>query len=645
MLQFFRNFFKTKIGLAIALAFLALIGFAFASMDVSSTGTFGGIAGGDNVAVVGDTRIGTADLRQATDETLRQARQQNPEATLETLLASGGLDEVLDNLINQFALIAWGEEHGLRAGRNLVNSEIQQIPGARGPTGEFSEDAYGVFLRQAGLTDASLRQQMRTTLFYRQSLYPAAFGAKIPDSIATTYARSFKERRSGAIATISADLFQPQGAPTEAQLNKFYADSKARFVRPERRTIRYATFGAEALGDSIEPTDQEIADYYKDNAARYAARETRSFTQLIVPTREGAAAIEARVANGASFDQAAGSAGLRTTALEAQDRSKIRAETSADVAAAYFSATEGSLTKPARSPLGWHIARVTNVESIPARSLAAARTEIVETLRAEKRQLGVVELATTIEDRLADGASLATLAEELKLDVQTLRPATASGRIYGANESVPPVIAPVLALAFQIEEGEPEISAMPDGQSFLVYEVSDITPSAAPQLAEIRNDVIAGWRQAEGNRGAEAAASRILKRVEGGQTLAAAVAAEKVAIRAPQSVNYSREELARMGNTRIPAPVVLLFSMAEGTAKKLRGTGDLGWYVVDLDSIALDKLQANDPLIAQAKAEISQSWSAEYAQQLVAAMRKEVGVERNETAIEAVRRQLLGQNN
>ena len=100
-----------------------------------------------------------------------------------------------------------------------------------------------------------------------------------------------------------------------------------------------------------------------------------------------------------------------------------------------------------------------------------------------------------------------------------------------------------------------------------------------------------------------------------------------------------------MGNTRIPAPVVLLFSMAEGTAKKLRGTGDLVWYVVDLDSIALDKLQANDPLIAQAKAEISQSWSAEYAQQLVAAMRKEVGVERNETAIEAVRRQLLGQNN
>ena len=614
-------------------------------MDVSSTGTFGGVAGGDSVAVVGDSKIGTADLRQAADETLRQARQQNPEATMQTMLAAGGLGEVLDNLINQFALIAWGEDNGLRAGRNLVNSEIQQIPAARGPTGEFSEDAYGIFLQQAGLTDASLRQQMRTTLFYRQALYPAAFGAKLPDSIATTYARSFKERRTGAIATISASLFEPKGAPTNAQLNKYYSDNKSQFIRPERRAIRYATFGAAALGDSIEPTKDEIAAYYKDNAARYAARETRSFTQLIVPTKEGAAAIEARVAGGASFDQAASSAGLRATTLDAQDRAKVRADTSADVAQAYFSAAEGDLTKPARSPLGWHIARVTDVEAISARSLAAARPEIVETLRAEKRQLGVVELATTIEDRLADGASLATLAEELKLDVTALPPATASGQIYGTANRVPPAIDPVLALAFQIEEGEAEITALPDGQTFMVYEVSDVTPSAAAPLAEIRNDVIASWRQSEGNRAAEAAAARILKRVESGQTLAASVAAENIAIRAPQQVSYSREELARMGNTRIPAPVVLLFSMAEGTAKKLRGSGDLGWYVVDLDNIVLEKLEANDPLIGQAKAEIAQSWSAEYTQQMVAAMRKEVGVERNETALEAVRRQLLGLNN
>src|SRR5690606_26090906 len=45
MLQSFRNFFRSKIGIVVTLAFLALIAIAFASSDVANTGTFGGIAG------------------------------------------------------------------------------------------------------------------------------------------------------------------------------------------------------------------------------------------------------------------------------------------------------------------------------------------------------------------------------------------------------------------------------------------------------------------------------------------------------------------------------------------------------------------------------------------------------------------------
>ena len=134
MLTFFRNFFKTKIGLGIALAFLVLIGFAFASMDVSSTGAFGGVAGGNRVAVVGDAKIGTADLSQAATDGLDRARQENPDATMQTFLAGGGLEEALDGLIARFSLVEWAREHGLRAGDNLINSEIRQIPAAAGPS-------------------------------------------------------------------------------------------------------------------------------------------------------------------------------------------------------------------------------------------------------------------------------------------------------------------------------------------------------------------------------------------------------------------------------------------------------------------------------------------------------------------------------
>ena len=44
MLQFFRNFFKSKLGVIITLAFLIVIAIAFGVGDVASNRTFAGVA-------------------------------------------------------------------------------------------------------------------------------------------------------------------------------------------------------------------------------------------------------------------------------------------------------------------------------------------------------------------------------------------------------------------------------------------------------------------------------------------------------------------------------------------------------------------------------------------------------------------------
>ena len=59
MISSIRKLFSSKLGIALAMAFLALIAVAFASMDVSSSGTFGGLSGTSHAAVVGDERIST----------------------------------------------------------------------------------------------------------------------------------------------------------------------------------------------------------------------------------------------------------------------------------------------------------------------------------------------------------------------------------------------------------------------------------------------------------------------------------------------------------------------------------------------------------------------------------------------------------
>src|SRR5690606_5392446 len=108
MFQFMRSFMKSKIGLAIALAFLGLIAVAFAGGDIANTGVFGGGAGGDRVATVGDERIDPATLNQAANSALERVKQSDPTMSMQAFISQGGLENVLDNLIDRLAIAAFG---------------------------------------------------------------------------------------------------------------------------------------------------------------------------------------------------------------------------------------------------------------------------------------------------------------------------------------------------------------------------------------------------------------------------------------------------------------------------------------------------------------------------------------------------------
>ena len=643
MFQFFRNFFKTKVGLAIALAFLGLIALAFASADVSSTGTFGGIAGGDRVAVVGDEKISTSDLVLGANNSISRVREEEPTITMQAFIREGGLTNTLEQLIDRAAIKDYARKYGLRAGDNLVNSEIRMISAFRGADGNFSEDTYRQALAQQRITDAQIREDLGIGLLSQQLLGPASFGSSVPEKLAYRYAQLFKERRQGSIALLPTAAFAPQGDANPATVKAFYDENRDLFVRPEQRTIRFASFDAEALGDRIVPTDAEIAARYERDRSEYAASETRSFTQVIVPTEAAASSIRERVVGGASLEEVAREAGLRANPVRDVARDALASQASPAVASAYFSTGRGQLSEPARSPLGWHVARIDIVDTRAARSLSDVRTTIVDTLREEKRVRGLADLAIEIEDQLSDGATLAEVADDLDLELSTANRVLADGRLAAnPQETVPEVLRPALATAFQMEEEQPEIAPVEGGQTYLVYEVGDITPAAAAPFAEIQQAVEARWRAEQGQKRAQAAADRVLKRLRDGQTIAAALSAEKTRVPPAQSIDMTREDLARQREQRIPPPIALMFSMAEGTVKKLDAGGNAGFFVLKVDDIAMDDIAEDDPLIGQARRQMGPLLGEEYADQLRAAMREELGVSRNPTAIEAVRQQLIG---
>ncbi|MEP5938933.1 MAG: SurA N-terminal domain-containing protein [Erythrobacter sp.] len=644
MITFMRNFFKSKIGLGITLGFLALIAFAFASSDVAGNATFGGIAGGDRVAVVGDDRIDAVELSRMTTSAVSQIRRENQTITMPAFVEQGGLDEVLDQLIERYAIGGFAKEYGLRAGDNLINSEILSIPAFNGPDGTFSQDVYQIALQQQGLSDAMVREDLASSLLAQQVLSPSLAGANFPDKFAMRYAALLKERRKGAFAFIPSAAFAPEGDPSAEQLGNFYDEKKARYIRPERRTIRYASFGIGSLDARVDPTSEEIAARYERDAAQYSARETRTLTQLIVPTQAAANALRDRVAAGENFANVAREAGFSTTQIGPIEREQFASSTNADVATAVFGANQGGVAEPRRGPLGWHLVRVDNVSVVAAQSLAAATPDIREQLTIEKRAAALADLSARTEEQIDSGTPLAEVADELGIQINTSPELTADGRVYGdPSRGVPEQLRPTLETVFQMEEGEPQLAEIVPGVNFIIFEASEISPSAAAPLAEITEEVTLAWRLSEGSRLAKEAAERIMERLSEDTELNAAVAQEEAQLPQPQPVDLNRQDLVTNQGQQVPPPLVLMFSMAEGTVKRLEATSDLGWFIVNLNEISTDEVSIDDPLVAAAQQQLRNTISEEYSAQLSAAMRNEIGVERNDASIEAVRKQLLGE--
>lgn len=642
MLQLFRNFFKSKIGVGFTLAFLVVIAIAFASSDVANTSVFGGVSGGDRVAVVGDERIDAAELSTNVTSAFDQVRQTQPTLTMAAFIAQGGFEEVIDRLLQRTTLSEYARTHGMRAGSRLIDSELAQVPAFKGLDGNFDQAAYNAVLSQRGLTDASVRKDFESGLLARQLITPISYSPMVPESIGRRYASLLRERRQGTVAMLPASAYAPQGNPTDAQLQAFYRTAASRFIRPERRVIRYASFGQEAIGSLPAPTEAQIAARYNRDKAQYAAKNRRRFTQLVVPTQDAANAIVAEVRGGKSLDVAAREKGLATASVGPVTQSELTTSTSAAVARAAFAAAQGGLMSPTRGGLGWYILRVDAIENEPARTLAQVRGEISAALAQEQRRAAFDDLTARIEEEFDNGSNLAEIARELKLNVAITKPALADGRIYGAQgETVPPMLSPVLQVAFQMEEGEPQLAPLVPGETFLIFDVSDITPSAVAPLAEIRSDVIAAWKQEQGTKAAKQAADRILARLRQGMTMTAALAAEKKALPALESVNLNREELGRQG--RVPSSLALMFSMAQGTVKKLEAPSDGGWYVVQLQKVEPGNVAAGDALIPATLRQLGAASGDEYVQQFIAAAQREIGVERNEEAIKAVSAQLTGQ--
>lgn len=624
---------------------LILISFVVTGMFTDGMGGLGQLGGSGNIAKISGQTITVNSASQRIQAQLDAQRQQQPGLDMAAFIRSGAVDETIEQIINSKAFEEFGRQNGMAISKRLVDSELASIAAFKGPTGQFDRNVFLGALAQRKLTEELLREDIAREKMVSSIITPAAGASRAPIGLITPYASLLLERRNGQVGFVPTAAMGAGAPPTDAEVNQFYQTSSARYTVPETRIIRYASFDRSRFEGKVVATDAEIAEAYKANAAQYAARESRVFSQAIVSSQAAATKIAAAARAGTPLAAAAKANGGEATTLASQEQGAFAGLTSPAVARAAFAAAQGAVVDPQKSPFGWHVIKVDAVNKIGGKSLADVRATLAAEIGKRKVDGAIADFITKIEDEIADGSTFDDVIKAQALSAERT-PAVTGGGIAPEDRAYKPApeLQPVLRDGFLAEpDDDASVVTIAPGQRYALLKVERVIPSAPRPLAAIRQQVVADFLTDRAAKAARKVADAIAAKANQGTAIAAAVSASGVPLPAVRPVSARRIDVtqAQQGG-KVPPALALLFSMPTKRAKVLAAPNREGFYIVWLDNIVPGNAMSEPGLIQATQTELGRAMGEEYLQQFAAAIRADLGVKKNDSAIAALKRSLSG---
>ena len=636
------TFFRKALSSWVVLAILGVVLVAFVITGVGDPFGGAGAPAAGSLAKVGDTNITEQDFRQRFDQLLQRARQSNPTATAEQAAQQGAVEQLIEQMTGIEALGQFAAAQKLAYAETAIDRDIAAIPAFQ-IAGRFDQTTYEQALGAQRLTDRDLRDGLRSDALRRQLLVPITFAASAPQALGEPYASLLLERRRGSVATVPAERMTGIAAPTDAQINAHYRANIRRYTLPERRAFRYALLTRADAVNRVSIPEADIKKYYDERKAIYGGVEQRELSQVVVQDQAVVQKIAQRAKAGEAFNAVASQLGgyaPSDLALGVLNQERLAETTNADIAKAAFAVPSGGIVGPVKSDFGWHVVRVDSIVPGVSRSLAQVRDEIVTTLRGERADDMLSDQIAEIEDSLADGQSFTEVVAANKLTAVQVPSTTSTGQTADSSGfRLAPQAAPLVARAFEAQQGdEPTVQEL-DKETFAILDVTDVTEPTPVPLAQVKAAVAAEWTAAERMKRAKAMADAVVDEVKKGSTLAQALSKRGLPPAAP--FEGRRVEIARDG--QVPPPLALMFTMPKGSVRSLVGPNNLGYFIVTTDEVAPGDPSTMPQVLQATQAEMQRNVSEELLTQFAKSVEAKVGARLNTAAIKAVKQRYLGQ--
>ncbi len=580
------------------------------------------------IARVGSGKITIDQYRNAFQTELQRQQQEQKRGITGDEAKRTGIDrKVLARLLTDTLLDQQATKLGLAVGDDEIVRLIERDPTFVNPAnGTFDQSRFKAILRENGYSEMSYATAQRRLILRQEVSASVAGGLQLPAIITDAVHRFQAEVRDADFFILPPAAAGAVAAPSEADLKSYYDAHTFTYTAPEFRKLDVLAIVPVNLVKPDAVTSDEVQKRYDEQKAARFEHERRIVEQLVFPDAAAAQAADAKIKGGEAFDKVVA------------DEKKTPADVSlgtvgkpdiADpaISAAAFALKEGETSAPVKGRFGMVLVHVSKIIAGSTQSLMEVSAELKDEIAIIKARQLATEDTEKVEDARAAGKSLAEAAASAGLKIRTIDAIDAQGRDKDGKPVAGLIAGPQLlkaAFAAELNSDSDVIRTDQGGSEW--FAVTQIDTAHQLPLAEVKAKVETAWRMEEVVRKLAAEGDRIVKAIDGGETLAAAAASAK------QPVMQARN-VTRGGAPELPSvEASALFDHPVGKAGSVSAQGR-GRIVFRVEAARVSPVDPNNPEFKKLIDQVKNGFEEDVTQQYLGKVQAEVGVTINQKAL------------
>ena len=616
MLENIRKASEGVVGKSIMTVLMGLIIVSFAIWGVGDM--FGGSVS-NKAAKVGDQVITSEQFRAAFERQKQQYSQMLKQPLTSQMALQMGVDKgVLNRLESEATLDSRASALGLSLSDAQIAQMVQTDLSFADVSGKFNRANFDELLRQNGLSEAGFFAQQRATYIRSQIERAITDDPVAPKALSEALAKVDGQTRSIDFITLAPSAVGDPAAPSDDDLAKFFEAHKANYRANELRALTIVEASPEALAKPNEISDEDAKTFYEKNkATTFTQTASRHLDQLTFASDAEAAAAQAELAAGTSFDDLVKERKLTPADVDLGIVTKKSPLDKAILDAA-FALVDGKPSDVVKGPFGPVILRASAIVDERVKPYDEVAADIKKQLAIKAAGDDVSALHDKIEDLRVSGKNLVDAAKAVGVEVTSFEGVDSSGN----DKSGAPVVIPggpqVLKAAFASDVGADDPPVSLKGGALIWFDVTKIEPAHDLTLAEAKDKVLADYKADAIAKALTDKAADLVKQIKGGADIAKLAA--DLGVEKKSAVGVKRSGGVGLG----AALVTAIFQIGPDGVGSAADAGGRVVFKVTADKVP-DIDFASADMVKATKA-LGQGLSSDILAQYVDAAKKQLGV-------------------